>query len=126
MVYCSLLVLYLIHIKLSLFNCKGIVHRDIRWDNILRHNETWRLTDYEHSGRLGEVPTFQLYNWPSNVTEGYSKKCDLYLVGKLFDEFMLELSTAGRRIKERLTNQEFPNCESVLKDEWFKTEVCTQ
>ena len=96
-----------------------MVHRDVRWGNILAYKNKWLLTDYEHSGREWEKPTFWLDHWPQTASNGYSRKCDLYLVGKLFDEILFTLSPEAIQVKQLLIEQKLQNCEDALKCNWF-------
>jgi len=58
----------------------GFVHRDVRWANVIRDEVgTFRLIDFEHSGRVGS-PDFALVNWPPLEEGIFNEKSDLKMV----------------------------------------------
>lgn len=112
---------------LVVFHKAGIVHRDIRWPNILQvANGEYVLIDLEHAGLTGEIPQFEmLTGWSSDTLENgrYTCASDMYQIGKLFDEGPTVLSEAGRKFQDNLQN---PNhqirmtAEAALQDQWLK------
>ena len=62
-----------------------------------------------------------LDNWAPSASNGYDKRCDLYLVGRLFDDLRFELPTEAREIAKLLKNQELQNCDDALNHEWFES-----
>ena len=85
-----------------------IVHRDIRWENVIQISGTdWRLIDFEHSGKAGKEPGFHLDWWaPEMVDEKqkYNKAADIYLVGKLIDTCNITLSESAMKFRDKLVD----------------------
>nr|CAG8638616.1 1912_t:CDS:2 [Entrophospora candida] len=106
---------------LDLLHERDLVHRDVRWNNILLNNNNWLLADYEHMGQNGQTARFHLDHWPENAHNGYNRKCDLFLVGKLFDQLSFNLSSNAQEFCEYLKQQRFDNCKQALAHKWFKT-----
>ncbi|CAG8486127.1 19460_t:CDS:10 [Gigaspora margarita] len=79
---------------LNILHRRDLVHRDIRWDNVLISNEN----------------TYNLYD----------RKCDLFLVGKLFDQLSFNFSLDAQELCGYLKQQRFDNCNEVLAHNWFQ------
>ncbi|KAF0479573.1 crinkler family protein [Gigaspora margarita] len=83
---------------LNLLHRRDLVHRDICWDNVLISNGIWLQSDYEHAGRNGQKPNFHIDHWPENAYNLYDRKCDLFLVGKLFDQLSFNFSLDAQEL----------------------------
>ena len=108
---------------LSCLHQHGFVHRDIRWENVVKLiNGNWMLIDLEHAGREGIVSYEKLLNWP-NLQEGgydgYMSNCfvDLYAVGKLLESCHIVLDNVGIQFKDKLLGS--------LTDKWSANEALT-
>ena len=80
------------------------------------------MADFEHAGHYGGKPAFILDIWPPNAFNRYDKSCDLYLVGKLFNDLRFDLSIEARNLEKLLKNQELQNCNDVWNYNWFRLE----
>lgn len=77
---------------------KGIVHRDIRWENVLFDSENYLLTDFECAGKVDIVLPKDLRKYGNiqypeifkDKNTKYTKQVDLYLVGKLIEYIQLK------------------------------------
>jgi serine/threonine protein kinase len=65
---------------LQWLHAQGFVHRDSRWNNIIKDpNDCIRIIDFEHFGREGFVD-FALSIWPILDDNCYTKRVDFYLL----------------------------------------------
>jgi serine/threonine protein kinase len=74
---------------------RGIVHRDIRRENIVRSTESWVLIDWEMAGPADEKVWWRSQGLPDSVRHGdqpYTRKADLWQVGKLLLSTMVRPS----------------------------------
>ncbi|CAG8557407.1 2299_t:CDS:2 [Funneliformis mosseae] len=108
-----------------------IVHRDIRWDNILRlTNDGWILIDFEEAAPIGRgnlrTPTL---NITAPEYRGREDLCqvsgDIWMIGNLFDDcrIRIQLSESARKFRDKLLRQnpaERPTASGALEDNWFK------
>ncbi|CAG8771210.1 3304_t:CDS:2, partial [Dentiscutata erythropus] len=83
------------------------VHRDVRWDNILQViDNSWMLIDLECAG----IDNERVYFDPSEVwapevieTKIYTKKADVYMVGRLFRYVYISLSEKAYEFEKATT-----------------------
>ena len=97
----------------------GFVHRDIRWANIIKEtNGRVRLIDLEHTAHEGPFVGPTLVHWPALPGGEYRKTTDLYLVGRLVEEYTC-LSGQDADV-ERFTSmlQRGISVEMALQDLW--------
>ena len=72
---------------LEFLHDRGFVHRDMRWPNVIRDETgTFRLIDFEHSGRVGS-PDFTLVGWPPLEKGVFNQKCDVKMVSHMAREY---------------------------------------
>ncbi|CAI2180195.1 3388_t:CDS:2 [Funneliformis geosporum] len=109
----------------------GIVHRDIRWDNIIKlTNNGWILIDFEEAAPIGRG---NLRPSTLNITapeyRGSDDLClesgDIWMIGNLFDDFRIriQLTESARIFRDKLICQnpvERPTASDALADNWFK------
>ncbi|CAG8455037.1 8317_t:CDS:2 [Paraglomus brasilianum] len=85
-----------------------LVHRDIRWSNVIQVPENdWQLIDLEHSGKARGEPGFLLQWWaPEMIDEyqRYNQAADIYMVGKLMDTCNVILSENAMVFRDKLTD----------------------
>jgi serine/threonine protein kinase len=76
---------------LAAFHAEGLVHRDIRWGNVLRSiSNSWPLADFEEAGPVGKVLGLSSRNHPEAFLPNevlqekpYTVKADVWAVGNL-------------------------------------------
>ncbi|CAG8696600.1 11774_t:CDS:2, partial [Gigaspora margarita] len=87
----------------------GYVHRDVRWPNILKLTDNnWMLIDLECAGIDDGIVNFgPLEDWAPEVIETkiYTKKADIYMVGRLLRNVFISLSEKAYEF-ERATTAE--------------------
>ncbi|CAG8518291.1 12497_t:CDS:2 [Funneliformis mosseae] len=119
--------LYHIFQVLVIIHNTGFVHRDLRWENIWKDSKgRYIVGDWEHAGRINEIPTFVLNWWAPELhtlpTPPYTDKADIFLVGSLLDTMSLLLSAEKLRLRSQLkfdNPDERPSAAVVLKHQWF-------
>ncbi|TPX35879.1 hypothetical protein SmJEL517_g01672 [Synchytrium microbalum] len=80
----------------------ALVHRDLRWENVIRtHGMTWVIIDLENGGRADTNPLFALGHWNDqavgNVKDERGKYCpkhDIQSVGPMIDKLRQYIPTA--------------------------------
>ncbi|CAJ0767199.1 3206_t:CDS:2, partial [Entrophospora sp. SA101] len=104
----------------------GYVHRDIRWPNIMKLvDDNWMLIDLECSGINGEMVNFDpLADWAPEAieTHSYTKKADIYMVGKLLSKLLCPLSKEAHDFERFTTTMNLnlrPTAEEALQHTWF-------
>ena len=108
------------------------MHRDIRWENVLRRREEegggWMIIDLEHAGRPRPV-NYRLQSWPPGVggeeigSQLYTNACDVYLVGKFMaDCSNVILDSSGENFLQRLLSAVGTDIsvEDVLSNTWLQ------
>ncbi|XP_024518782.1 uncharacterized protein LOC9650052 [Selaginella moellendorffii] len=96
----------------------GLVHRDIRWKNILKlpaSNGSWMLIDLETVWKTDCTPSCWLRAWDDNtLVDGvYTRSSDLYLVGRLMESFR-DLSPEAKEFQAKLLRHEFLSAQEAL------------
>ncbi|KAG9305289.1 hypothetical protein G9A89_007784 [Geosiphon pyriformis] len=107
----------------------NVVHRDIRWDNVLRlPNDSWMLIDFEEAAPLGASRDSLAIGAPEYKSgeDFCSTAGDIWMVGNLFKHTRIynhiSLSSSAKQFKEKLMNKNpnsRPTANDALKDEWF-------
>ncbi|XP_024526520.1 uncharacterized protein LOC112344987 [Selaginella moellendorffii] len=97
----------------------GLVHRDIRWKNILKlpaSNGSWMLIDLETVWKTDCTPSCWLRAWDDNtLVDGvYTRSSDLYLVGRLMESFR-DLSPEAKEFQAKLLRHEFLSAQEALR-----------
>jgi hypothetical protein len=121
---------------LTALHTEGLVHRDIRWDNVLRSRSGhWLLADFKEAETAGRVLDVSLRNEPEmflprDVLEGkpYTAKADVWAVGNLVQTWAAsygeaKLSRAGKGFMDALlkeTPEERPTALEALNSDWLK------
>ena len=103
---------------LQTVHAHGIVHRDVREDNIVRA-DCWLLIDFELAAPIG-MPTF----WPggdqpdaARQGEGWTPAMDLYQLGHMLCRLLgtqAPSSAPARVFASQLSNMEFATAELAL------------
>ncbi|CAG8681973.1 31956_t:CDS:2 [Gigaspora margarita] len=85
----------------------GYVHRDVQWSNILQlADSSWMLIDLECAGMDDQFVNFgPLKNWAPEVikTKIYTKKADVYMVGRLLSDVFISLSEKAYKFASAIT-----------------------
>jgi serine/threonine protein kinase len=111
---------------------RGLVHRDVRWPNLLKHEDRWLLADFELADRAGSpVPDSAIASGflPPEVRAdrgaGYSRAGDVYCVGKLLETWERESGTplpaAARALQRSLMEEDpllRPQASQLLAHSW--------
>jgi hypothetical protein len=121
---------------LSAFHTEGLVHRDIRWENVLRSGSNiWRLADFEEADQADRILDLSSRNnagafLPNEVLEGkpYTAKADVWAVGNLLKMWTeshpeVVLSAEGKDFMDLLlkeTPEERPTARGTLDAGWLK------
>ncbi|RIB00197.1 hypothetical protein C2G38_2256821 [Gigaspora rosea] len=103
----------------------GYVHRDVCWPNILQLTDnSWMLIDLECAGTDDESVNFDpLKDWAPEVieTKKYTKKADVYMVGRLLRNVFISLSEKAYEF-ERATTAELDSrltAQEALQHPWL-------
>ena len=120
---------------LAALHAVGIVHRDLRWDNVARSEGfKYFLIDLEACAREGGAPTCRLKCWQSQTleaapdgTERYTSASDIHLLGILLDSVAHKLhhppmSCTGRAFLDGLLNDDAaqrPSATAALEHAWI-------
>ncbi|CAG8554071.1 12357_t:CDS:2 [Funneliformis mosseae] len=85
-----------------------------------------RPKNWEHAGRLNEIPTFIIQSWAPELhnipTPPYTDKADIYLVGHLLNTVDVLLSENARKFRSFLTKNnpnDRPSAANALHHPWF-------
>jgi len=72
----------------------NIMHRDLKPDNILKNNNTFKIADFGFASNESIKNSFlgtPLYMCPQTMTGGnYTYKCDIWSIGVILYELMLK------------------------------------
>lgn len=97
---------------------RGFVHRDIRWDNVIREaNGQFRLIDLEMAGREGVVD-YVIPTWPALENSTYTKGVDLMMLDSMISRYDALLDRDAQEFRAKLTGH--CTIEEVMKDPWLK------
>ncbi|RIA81356.1 hypothetical protein C1645_837138 [Glomus cerebriforme] len=110
----------------KILHINGVVHRDIRWENIVRlMDNNWMLIDFEEAALIGDIrPTLNIAA-PEHRNEDTCKKAgDIWLIGNLIDDQRIHiyLSESAKNFRDRLMFQdpnERPTATDAIEDDWF-------
>ncbi|XP_002993935.2 uncharacterized protein LOC9636569 [Selaginella moellendorffii] len=95
----------------------GLVHRDVRWENVARSGGGYVLIDLETVWEAGDEPECSLLVWGEETLVGdkYTEQSDLYLVGKMM--YVVEkLSPATQEFQSRLLGYEFASARTAIEN----------
>lgn len=119
---------------LSALHRAGIVHRDVRWSNIVllpeTHGAHWVLIDLENAAPTGTAPTWYHETFPPEY-EGERKSLpwtsafDIHQVGRLFDDMKARFPAEEVSKFARYLQNDRPSAEVALTHPWLRgaTEV---
>ena len=92
---------------LSALHVRGVVHRDVRWPNVLRapDGKAWLLSDFEHA---------------MESTAETDRAADVKMVGSLIDELPATMLPEGAAaLAARLRADTPPTADQALNDTWL-------
>jgi len=96
----------------------GLVHRDVRWDNLLKlGSHEWLLIDWELAGNVGEKVWWHGKDLPPFAQRGevYDVQGDLWQLGYMVNGHTWA-GPEAEAIAARMMGGEFADAEAVLSD----------
>ncbi|UZO13135.1 uncharacterized protein OCT59_004640 [Rhizophagus irregularis] len=107
-----------------------VVHRDIRWDNVVKlTNGKWLLIDFEEAARIGDERDTLIISAPEyeNGTDTCQASGDIWMIGKLMNEVKFTLSEKAKNFRDKLMIKDFNlrlTATDALKDDWIEEMGC--
>ncbi|CAB5216525.1 unnamed protein product [Rhizophagus irregularis] len=107
-----------------------VVHRDIRWDNVVKlTNGKWLLIDFEEAARIGDERDTLIISAPEyeNGTDTCQASGDIWMIGKLMNEVKFTLSEKAQNFRDKLMIKDFNlrlTATDALKDDWIEEMRC--
>ncbi|CAB4443508.1 unnamed protein product [Rhizophagus irregularis] len=102
-----------------------VVHRDIRWDNVVKlTNDKWLLIDFEEAARIGNERDTLIISAPEYENgDTCQASGDIWMIGKLMDEVKFTLSEKAQNFRDKLMIEDFNirlTATDALKDDWIE------
>ncbi|GBC07678.1 hypothetical protein RclHR1_07610008 [Rhizophagus clarus] len=104
-----------------------VVHRDIRWENIVKLTDgKWLLIDFEEAANIGEERDKLRIAAPEYEDFDLCQKSgDIWMIGKLMNDHRITfpLSERAREFRNRLLSEDpdrRPTANDALNDDWFE------
>ncbi|CAB5357256.1 unnamed protein product [Rhizophagus irregularis] len=112
----------------SKLHSEEVVHRDIRWDNVVKlTNGKWLLIDFEEAARIGNERDTLIISAPEYENGENGDTCqasgDIWMIGKLMDEVKFTLSEKAQNFRDKLVIEDFNlrlTATDALKDDWIE------
>ncbi|CAB4401994.1 unnamed protein product [Rhizophagus irregularis] len=111
-------------------NREEVVHRDIRWDNVVKlTNGKWLLIDFEEAARIGDERDTLIISAPEyeNGTDTCQASGDIWMIRKLMNEVKFTLSEKAKNFRDKLMIKDFNlrlTATDALKDDWIEEMGC--
>ncbi|RGB22084.1 hypothetical protein C1646_731247 [Rhizophagus diaphanus] len=105
---------------------EGVVHRDIRWDNVVKlKDDKWLLIDFEEAAKIGDERETLIISAPeyANGIDTCQASGDIWMIGKLMDEVKFTLSEKAQNFRNKLMIDDFNlrlTATDALKDDWIE------